>query len=201
MRKPLILSFLVFAAWIFSSCAGGEIKTSPFGGESGIRTTIVVGRIIIDPQPEAGQTGFLSGGDDGQARLFLDTVLKIGADIDDDTWKKWPVMVGGLENEPFYYGIPNRRYYAVMAGYMLARSGGYELIKFPVSFTLDIQPGDRAIYIGTIKFTRDPFYHTKKIEVYDEYAKVMPEFTAHYGRGIKLKKALAKILNKVSDEE
>jgi hypothetical protein len=137
-------------------------------------TTIIVGRVIIDPEPENGENGFFNSAYDGHIRIFLDNVLKNSGNHDDEFWREWPVSIEGIENYVFYYGVSNTRYYAVMLGYMLSRNGDYELIKFPVTFTLDIQPGDRAIYIGTIKVTRDIFYGIKKIEIYDEYNRILP---------------------------
>jgi hypothetical protein len=199
MRKKALFSSLLLAGLILSlsSCAGNAVKRGNIGGdEAGPDTTIIVGRIVVEPEPEAGEKGFFNSGYDGQVRLYCDSVLKLETVHDNSFWENWPVQVAGNEGQTFYYGIPNRRCYAVMAGYFLSRSDSYEIIHLPVSFTLDIQPGDGAVYIGTIKFTRDAFYNVKRIDVYDEYAKVYPEFVKIYGPGVKLKKAVARVLNK-----
>jgi hypothetical protein len=181
---------------VLYGCAGVVKKTdSETGAPAGPGTTIIVGKIIIDPEPEKGESWMFNSAYDGQIIIFIDKILKITGSHDDAFWDKWPLKIEGIENKTFFYGLRNKRYYSQMLGYLLPRNGEYELIKFPMVFTLDIQPGDGAIYIGTIKITRDLFYGLKRIDVYDEYNSALPEFIKRYGRAIKLKKAIAKVLN------
>jgi hypothetical protein len=58
-------------------------------------------------------------------------------------------------------------------------------------FRVDIRPGDRAVYIGTIQYYRDEFFSTEKVVVKDDYAAANAEFQRRFGRGVTLRRALA----------
>lgn len=59
------------------------------------------------------------------------------------------------------------------------------------AFKLDLKPGDRAVYIGTIQYYRDEFFSTQKVVVKDDYAAANQEFQRKFGKGVALRKALA----------
>lgn len=58
-------------------------------------------------------------------------------------------------------------------------------------FRVDARPGDKAVYIGTIRYHRDEFFSTTKVVVRDDYASANAEFQRRFGRGVSLRKALA----------
>lgn len=58
-------------------------------------------------------------------------------------------------------------------------------------FRVDLRPGDKAVYIGTIRYHRDEFFGTTKVVVGDDYASANAEFQRRYGTGISLRKSLA----------
>jgi hypothetical protein len=59
------------------------------------------------------------------------------------------------------------------------------------AFKVDVHPGDRAVYIGTIQYFRDEFFSTVKVVVKDDYAAANAEFQRKFGKGVTLRKALA----------
>ena len=61
---------------------------------------------------------------------------------------------------------------------------------FPGGFQVAIKPGDRAVYIGTLRYQRDEFWEIQRITVLDEYAKANAEYQAKFGAGQPLRKAL-----------
>ncbi|MBW7470782.1 hypothetical protein QQF73_04865 [Marinobacter sp. M216] len=58
-------------------------------------------------------------------------------------------------------------------------------------FGIDVQPDDRAIYIGTIRYHRDTFFGTEKVEVIDNYQQAKNEFASKFGEQVQLRKSLA----------
>ena len=58
-------------------------------------------------------------------------------------------------------------------------------------FGVDIQPNDQAVYIGTLRYHRDEFFTTKKVEVLDRFAQANTAFTEKFGRDVTLRKSLA----------
>ena len=111
-----------------------------------------------------------------------------------DSLEYWPkeMTLMAYEGEIFFVEMPKKKYYSVMGGYYFGRGNSAELMQMPASYSIDAQKTDKAIYIGTIKYTRDVFYKWKKAEVLEEYKDIFPEFVKLYGKKVKLRKALAK---------
>lgn len=58
-------------------------------------------------------------------------------------------------------------------------------------FRIDVKPGDKAVYIGTIRYHRDEFFGTTRVVVRDDYASANAEFQRRFGRALNLRKSLA----------
>lgn len=58
-------------------------------------------------------------------------------------------------------------------------------------FKLNLEPGDQAVYIGTIKYYRNEFFDVDKVVVKDDYAVANTEFQRRFGRQATLRKRLA----------
>ena len=56
---------------------------------------------------------------------------------------------------------------------------------------VNVQPGDKAIYIGTLRYQRDDFFGTERLEVLDDFATAQAEFRRKFGADVKLRKSLA----------
>jgi hypothetical protein len=63
---------------------------------------------------------------------------------------------------------------------------------FPAPIEFDIRPGDKAIYIGTLRLYRDEFHEVTKAEVRDDYGEASAQFRTKFP-GVPLpRKALLK---------
>lgn len=62
----------------------------------------------------------------------------------------------------------------------------------PAGWIVNAQSGDKAVYIGTIKYQRDEFFRITKVEIIDEFETVSKEFYEKYGNAVPLKKSLLK---------
>lgn len=58
-------------------------------------------------------------------------------------------------------------------------------------FRIDVKPGDKAVYIGTIRYHRDEFFGTTRVQVRDDFASANAEFQRRFGRTLSLRKSLA----------
>lgn len=58
-------------------------------------------------------------------------------------------------------------------------------------FRVDVRPGDKAVYIGTIRYHRDEFFSTTKVIVKDDFTSAQAEFQRRFGKDVVLRKALA----------
>jgi hypothetical protein len=89
----------------------------------------------------------------------------------------------------------------MIGGYILAqyrvRSTGYRSmtvdearIEIPGGLRYDIRPGDKAIYVGTLRLHRDEFNEVTKAVFVDEYGAASAEFKKRFGSGATLRKAI-----------
>ena len=80
----------------------------------------------------------------------------------------------------------------ILGGILFLEIGGQsqEKIYFPGGFQVAAKPGDRAVYVGTLRYQRDEFFEFQRITVVDEYKEASAEFQARFGSGQALRKAL-----------
>jgi hypothetical protein len=63
-------------------------------------------------------------------------------------------------------------------------------IEIPGGVRYDIRHGDRAIYVGTLRLTRDEFNEVTKAVFVDEYPAAAAAFKQRFGQGTELRKAI-----------
>lgn len=80
----------------------------------------------------------------------------------------------------------------VLGGVLFLDIGGSSQQKayFPGGFQVAAKPGDRAVYIGTLRYHRDEFFEITRITIADDYREASAQFEAQFGKGQSLRKAL-----------
>jgi hypothetical protein len=80
----------------------------------------------------------------------------------------------------------------LLGGVLFLEIGGQsqEKIYFPGGFQVAARPGDRAVYVGTLRYQRDEFFEFQRITVVDEYKEASAEFQSKFGGGQTLRRAL-----------
>jgi hypothetical protein len=80
----------------------------------------------------------------------------------------------------------------VLGGMLFLDIGGGSTQKafFPGGFQIAAKPGDRAVYVGTLRYHRDEFFEVTRITVVDDYREANAEYEAKFGKGQALRKAL-----------
>ena len=81
----------------------------------------------------------------------------------------------------------------VLGGLLFLEIGGnspQQKIYFPGGFQVAAKPGDRAVYVGTLRYHRDEFFEIQRVTVVDEYQQANAEFQAKFGSSQKLRRAL-----------
>lgn len=62
--------------------------------------------------------------------------------------------------------------------------------RLPALFRIDIQPTDRAVYVGTLRYHRDEFFGITRVELVDDYEHALTEFRNRFGARLSLRKSL-----------
>jgi hypothetical protein len=191
-ETALKLSSLLVISLILTSCSGTAARKSG----DGLNTipqgrAVVVGKIVIEPAPENDVVSGMAG----KTIIFLDDVMRPAIYRNNRVLANWPdnMTLSAYVGEDFLIETGQKKFFAVAGGYFFGRSGGVELMQIPLSFVVDIEPSDKAVYIGTLKITRDVFYKWKDVEVVDEYNKAAAIFYSVYGKKYRLRKALARV--------
>ena len=80
----------------------------------------------------------------------------------------------------------------VLGGVLFLEIGGSSMqrVYFPGGLHVAVKPGDRAVYIGTLRYEGDEFFEIKGVTVLDEYRAASAEFARKFGGGQPLRKAL-----------
>jgi hypothetical protein len=203
--KKLILPLLT-AAFLALSCASLP-SFRPVWNMNDVKSgeTIVVGKIVFDPPLTENGRSIVALSSD---MLSPDTVWMIcGKSIrkidprylgpDSDELK---IKIDAKQGDTFYYAAPGSFYMIAAAFYrnIYRMSKGsraadeFDAAVLPAGFYVDIQNGDKAVYVGTIKYTLDASLNVKKTEIIDEYDREMPMFRMMFGT-LKLRKHFLKL--------
>ena len=82
----------------------------------------------------------------------------------------------------------------VLGGVLFLDFGGdtQQRAYFPGGLQVDARAGDRAVYIGTLRYHRDEFFEVSRVTVVDDYAEANAEFNRKFAGRQALRKALMK---------
>lgn len=112
---------------------------------------------------------------------------------------RWGDLGGRLDaplGQDFYMRHPAVPFY-ILKGFILMHtdigpnaSPGTGQAPLQGVFRVELRPGDRAVYIGTLRYTRDEFFETRA-SVRDDYVRAQKAFKARFGSNLSLRKSLA----------
>jgi hypothetical protein len=192
-------ALIVAAAGLLSACVpSSDIKPVEALSSLSKDETLVVGRVELYPALKPGEQKIGSS-----YQEFADTALLIVDDELRDVPEFHRGDLGSRIDAPFggYFFVshPTEPFY-ILKGWVvmdaqleMADTNDAEKLAAPLDgpFKVDLRPGDRAVYIGTIQYFRNEFFATLKVVVKDDYAAANAEFQRKFGKGVTLRKALA----------
>jgi hypothetical protein len=92
--------------------------------------------------------------------------------------------------ELFFRKNLNKTLY-ILIGRFFTSGSGVDEIFLPGIQKITIQSNDKAVYIGTIRYTRNEYFDITKTEIIDDFNKANTEFRKKFGSSIQLRKSLA----------
>lgn len=157
----------------------------------GAGEVIVVGRVELSPPLEAADQ-YLDSMGSGRMKnkLFVVTDTKLRV-------KQGPVGSGDeyfetVLGEPFYIKGGNKPFYMLEGViYTSVSQAGVDSVYLPGGLKVDIQPNDKAVYIGKLRYVRNEYFDIVKAEVVDDYDRANAAFKKKFGAKYNLRKALA----------
>lgn len=179
-------------ALVLAGCAPAPRAPADGLPAAGSGETILVGRVELVPplrKDEQRLRGIGTGSFENRIFLLIDerdrtlprppAVADYAGRIEADLGKLFVVR---SDSRPFY----------VLGGVLFLDVGGSSMNRayFPGRLRVALRPGDRAVYIGTLRYHRDEFFEITKVTVVDEFKEANTEFARKFGTGQNLRKAL-----------
>lgn len=197
-RNGRRIILILAAALLLSACVpSSDIKPVESLTSLSKDQTLIVGRVELDPPLKPGEQEL-----GGSYQEFADTALLI---VDDEIRDVPDFSRGDLSSRidaPFgrYFFVSHATApFYILKGWVVmhakievASSNDASRVAAPLEgvFRVEVRPGDRAVYIGTLQYHRDEFFGTEKVVIKDDYAAANAEFQRKFGKGATLRKAL-----------
>ncbi|MEW6332282.1 MAG: hypothetical protein AB1560_12565 [Pseudomonadota bacterium] len=157
------------------------------GGE-----TVVVGRIELVPplrKNEQKFKGIIVG--DWENKIVLITDDQYRQLTDEPGMSDFAGRIETKFGQTFFVRSDSKPFY-VLGGMMYLDLGGSEINKayFPGGLKVALKPGDKAVYVGTVRYHRNEFFEITKATIIDDYDRAHAEFKKKFGAKYPLRKAL-----------
>jgi hypothetical protein len=157
------------------------------GGE-----TVVVGRIELVPplrKNEQKLKGLGTGNFENKIILIADEQNR--ALTDEPGMADYAGRIEAKFGQTFFVRSDSKPFY-ILGGMMYLDLGGKEMNRayFPGGLKVSIKPGDRAVYVGTVRYHRNEFFEITKAVIVDDYDRANAEFKKKFGANYPLRKTL-----------
>jgi len=189
MRRALHGAALVLA---LASCAPAPRAPLSSLNDLGRDEVMLVGRVdLVPPLQEHEQKirGMVVG--DFKNRIFLLADEKPRPLPEEPRLADYAGRIEAPLGSTFFVRSQGAPFY-VLGGVLFIEigGGGQQRVYFPGGYHVALKPGDRAVYIGTLRYYRDEFFEIRRVAVADEYGEANVEFSRKFGGGQVLRKAL-----------
>ena len=180
------------AALLIAGMAGCAVPRQPVENvaELGPDDVIVVGRVELNPPLEGNDqvlTGFNT--DQLKGKMYV---------ITDENWREKHGPVGSGDEyfeakvgEPFYIKS-NHKSFFVLEGiiYTIMTGRTWETVEVPGGLKVELHSNDKAVYIGTLRYSRNEYFDITKSQIIDDYDRANAAFKKKFGVKYNLRKAL-----------
>ncbi len=168
--------------------------------EVGTDAVLLVGRIEIVPPIKPEEQRYKAGVDlFDTKRHFIGRAILFMSDKP-EFQERTDVALNPPLEELFYVRLPADRRFMVKGSVTMelvtravsARQTVMDRAEllFPAPLAIDVRPGDRALYIGTLRLHRDEFHEVTKVELIDQYRAAAVEYHKKFPGSLPPRKAL-----------
>lgn len=196
MRWIFRAGLIAATALLFGSlaaCVGpARAPVSSFSELTG-NETVVVGRVEISPPlTESEQRIKVLNAGMFKNKVFLIADERHRVLTEEPGVADYGGRIEATLGKTFFVGSSRKPFY-ILGGMMylnLSGAGDMDRAYLPGGMKVDIRPGDKAVYIGTIQYHRNEFFEITKVVIVDDYARANAEFRKEFGSRHALRKAL-----------
>lgn len=185
-RVPALLIALVLGA-----CAGPARERVDGWSGVGSGETVIVGRIELVPPLRKGEQKIEtlnSGSFENLVYLIADD--KNRALQDDPKTGDYDGRIEATLEQTFFVRSSDHPFYILGGVLWLEIGRGMNKAYFPGGLRVSLRSGDKAVYVGTVRYYRDEFWNFSKVSIVDDYDRANAEYRKKFGTKIALRKAL-----------
>ena len=189
-------NFLILGAVLAALSACGMPKSEPKSmADIGAGSVLVVGAVELDPPLRPNERDINMPNDlFNTAELMSNRAVMWAADDPRAVRSITGHSINPELGSTFFFSIPRGRPYLVDGQITTSMAGFVERrIVLPTPMRVEMRDTDRAIYIGTLRLTRDAFNEVVSVEIIDEYGQAAREFSQRFGPGHELRRALLQV--------
>jgi hypothetical protein len=175
-----------------SACVGPARE--PVDSLSGLNggETVVVGRIELVPplrKNEQKLKGLGTGNFENKIILIADEQYRTLTD--EPGMADYAGRIEAILGKNFFVRSDSKPFY-ILGGMLYLDLGGREMNRayFPGGLKVSLKPGDKAVYVGTVRYHRNEFFEITKAAIVDDYDRANAEFKKKFGTKYPLRKAL-----------
>jgi len=180
---------------LLQACSLPQRVPDAESGKPDAGNVIVVGKFEITPpvseiEKELGrETESMTFGSQTYEVFFSVTnqpVKRVSTNLMSDEWEN---LLSAFWGKTYFKELERKKTY-LNAGVLYTDAKSADRVWLPGGMSFTPPAGAQAVYIGTVRFTRDDFWNITKIQIVDEYKKANAEFRKRFGKTVALKKSL-----------
>jgi hypothetical protein len=187
MTRALVL----LAALALAGCVPSALAPVSSADGVGSGETIIVGRVELVPPLRKGEQRLTGIGTGSYQNLMLlltgerDRPLPAEPKIAD-----YADRIEAPLGSHFFVRTRSAPFYIHGGIVFLDMGSTMNRARFPGGMRVALKQGDRAVYIGTLRYHRNEFFDITDVQVVDEYTAANAEYMKKFGNGVPLSKAL-----------
>ncbi len=195
MKRPAGPALLLLAP-LLASCAGPALVHVSSLSDVRKHEVIIVGRVRLTPPLEADEQevkGIVVGKARYRNKIFILTSYAWKPLEEEPSGSDYRDRIEAVLERTFTVVSTPGPFYIRGATILVADGAGTAgNVYLPGGLQFTMHRDDRAVYIGTIHYRRDEFWHVGKPEVEDDYADAASQFHRTFGADVPLRKELAR---------
>jgi hypothetical protein len=203
MSRLFKAGLLCAAAVLIHACSSAKVMPDVTSSQPVAGKVILVGKFILNPplekvEKESGKKkGFLQVHDpaDYMNTIFFSVTPQPAEKLDRTMMSaQWKNTLHATFGETYFKQADAGKSY-LNAGMTYVDAVNMDKAWLPGFMSFSPPAQAKAVYIGTVRYTRDDFWNITKVQVIDEYKSARAEFAKRFGKSIRLDKALLRRTN------
>lgn len=190
ISRSCIVGSIALLLLVLMGCMGSAKTAIDSFDDVGDNEVLIVGRVELVPPLEKGEQKLKNMIGTGMVRnkLLLLTDERCRRLDDEPGRADHKDRIEAVFDRTFFVLSKNKPFYILIGELWL---DGADKVYFPAGLKINIRPTDKAVYIGTLRYHRNEFFHFPKYGVIDDYEQAKAEFRKKFGNRYPLVKALA----------